>query len=289
MIQYDEFLSLTSEQLVSLVKSDHLTVASEEKVYESVIGWIQFDVHERRKYLPQLLEHVRLPLVSQDYLMSRVENEPLMKDLNAKDFIIEALKFHLLKGDAKNTLTKTNRTIPRQPIGQPKVLLVIGGQAPKAIRSVECYDLREEQWYAAAEMPSRRCRYIHFHHFCRPIYFLSLHPFEFLQYDFVVSFTSRRAGLAVLNGLIFAVGGFNGSLRVRTVDVYDPSQDTWSTSCSMEARRSTLGTTHTNSNNNKTQAKHQVNVIYTHQSFILIESFIQLALPFQRSDFIHKY
>lgn len=172
VIQYDEFLSLTSEQLVSLVRSDHLTVTSEEKVYESVISWIQFDVHERRKYLPQLLEHVRLPLVSQDYLMSRVENEPLMKDLNAKDFIIEALKFHLLKGDAKNTLTKTNRTIPRQPIGQPKVLLVIGGQAPKAIRSVECYDLREEQWYAAAEMPSRRCRYILFHHFSKPIYFL---------------------------------------------------------------------------------------------------------------------
>ncbi|XP_055303872.1 ring canal kelch homolog isoform X2 [Sitodiplosis mosellana] len=208
VIQYDEFLNLTSEQLLSLVKSDHLTVASEEKVYESVISWIQFDAQERRSYLPKLLEHVRLPLVSQDYLMSRVENEPLLKeDLLCKDFIIEALKFHLLKGDAKNTLTKTIRTIPRQPIGQPKVLLVIGGQAPKAIRSVECYDLREEQWYAAAEMPSRRC----------------------------------RAGLAVLNDKVYAVGGFNGSLRVRTVDVYDPMNDIWSTSCSMEARRSTLG------------------------------------------------
>ena len=185
MIQYDEFLSLTSEQLVSLVRSDHLTVASEEKVYESVIGWIQFDAHERRKYLPLLLEHVRLPLVSQDYLMSRVENEPLMKDLNAKDFIIEALKFHLLKGDAKNTLTKTNRTIPRQPIGQPKVLLVIGGQAPKAIRSVECYDLREEQWYAAAEMPSRRCRYIFFHHFLKQIFCL----FNSLSFYNLISFS----------------------------------------------------------------------------------------------------
>lgn len=135
-----------------------MTVASEEKVYESVIAWIQFDAKERRKYLPQLLEHVRLPLVSQEFLVSRVENEPLLKeDLLVKDFIIEALKYHLLKGDAKNTL-KTTRTIPRQPIGQPKILLVIGGQAPKAIRSVECYDLREEQWYQVAEMPTRRCR-----------------------------------------------------------------------------------------------------------------------------------
>lgn len=146
------------EQVVNLLKSDRLTVSAEEKVYESVIAWIQFDEQIRRKHLPQLLEHVRLPLVAQDYLVSRVENEPLIKeDLLCKDYIIEALKYHLLKTDTKNTF-KTIRTIPRQPIGLPKILLVIGGQAPKAIRSVECYDLREEQWYQAAEMPSRRCR-----------------------------------------------------------------------------------------------------------------------------------
>lgn len=45
----------------------------------------------------------------------------------------------------------------------------------------------------------------------------------------------------MLNDKVYAVGGFNGSLRVRTVDVYDPSTDSWTTSCSMEARRSTLG------------------------------------------------
>lgn len=160
IIQYDEFFNLQHDQVAALVKSDRLTVQSEEKVYESVIGWIQFDDAERRKYLPELLEHVRLPLVAQDYLVLRVENEPLIKEnLLCKDYIIEALKYHLLKNDAKNTL-KSVRTIPRQPIGLPKILLVIGGQAPKAIRSVECYDLREEQWYQAAEMPSRRCRWV---------------------------------------------------------------------------------------------------------------------------------
>ena len=48
-------------------------------------------------------------------------------------------------------------------------------------------------------------------------------------------------GVAVVGGLVYAVGGFNGSLRVRTVDVYDPVKDTWSSVASMEARRSTLG------------------------------------------------
>ena len=42
---------------------------------------------------------------------------------------------------------------------------------------------------------------------------------------------------------MYVVGGFNGSLRVRTVDVYNPSDpyDAWTTAPSMEARRSTLG------------------------------------------------
>jgi kelch-like protein 2/3 len=47
--------------------------------------------------------------------------------------------------------------------------------------------------------------------------------------------------VAVINGLVYAVGGFNGSLRVRTVDVYDSVKDMWTSCPSMEARRSTLG------------------------------------------------
>lgn len=158
VVQFDEFLNLTPAQVAGLIRSDRLLVPGEEKVYEAVIAWCVHDLAGRQSHLAGLMEHVRLPLLPQEYLVSRVENEPCLKaDLLCKDFLIEALKFHLLKGEAKSAF-KTPRTVPRQPVGLPKVLLVIGGQAPKAIRSVECYDLREEKWYQAAEMPSRRCR-----------------------------------------------------------------------------------------------------------------------------------
>lgn len=128
------------------------------QVFECVIAWVHHDVDNRQKHLASLMEHVRLPLMSQEYLVQRVEEEPLLKeDLQCKDYYIEALKFHLLKGDTKTTF-RTPRTKPRQPVGLPKVLLVVGGQAPKAIRSVECYDFKEERWYQVAEMPTRRCR-----------------------------------------------------------------------------------------------------------------------------------
>ncbi|XP_063989828.1 ring canal kelch homolog [Diachasmimorpha longicaudata] len=207
VVEGEEFLTLAPEQVAKLICSDRLTVPSEEKVFECVISWVHSDMETRQSHLAQLMEHVRLPLLSQEYLVQRVEEEPLLKaNLQCKDFLIEALKYHLLKGEQKS-LFKTPRTKPRQPRGLPKVLLVVGGQAPKAIRSVECYDFKEERWYQVAELPTRRC----------------------------------RAGLSVLAGRVYAVGGFNGSLRVRTVDVYDGAADQWSACAGMEARRSTLG------------------------------------------------
>lgn len=114
-----------------------------------------------------------------------MEGEALIKNNNTcKDFLIEALKYHLLPADQRH-LIKTDRTRPRTPISIPKVaktarvhagtkllhvcfvtldcgcvqvMIVVGGQAPKAIRSVECYDFQEDRWYQVADLPSRRCR-----------------------------------------------------------------------------------------------------------------------------------
>lgn len=92
-------------------------------MFECVIAWVQHDLESRKKHLSALMEHVRLPLMPQDYLVQRVEEEPLLKaDLQCKDYLIEALKYHLLKGDTK-TCFKSPRTKPRQPVGLPKVIL----------------------------------------------------------------------------------------------------------------------------------------------------------------------
>ncbi|MCI4380144.1 hypothetical protein PGIGA_G00236430 [Pangasianodon gigas] len=203
----EEFLGLSLQQVCSLISSDKLTVSTEEKVFEAMITWIKHDKEARLEHMPKLMEHVRLPLLSRDYLVQIVEEEALIKNNNTcKDFLIEAMKYHLLPADQRH-LIKTDRTRPRTPVSLPKVMIVVGGQAPKAIRSVECYDFQEDRWYQVADLPSRRC----------------------------------RAGVVFMAGKVYAVGGFNGSLRVRTVDVYDGVRDQWSAVPSMQERRSTLG------------------------------------------------
>lgn len=207
VVTHDEFLNLPLSQVTKLLSDDRLLVQSEEQVFEAAISWTNYDPNARKEHIASLIEHIRLPLLPQDFLVQRVEDEPLIKNCSkCKDFLIEAMKYHLLRPEQKVSYA-TPRTKPRSPAGLPKMLLVIGGQAPKAIRSVECYDFKENKWFQLSEMPSRRC----------------------------------RCGVAVLGGLVYTIGGFNGSLRVRTVDVYEPIKDAWSPVISMEARRSTMG------------------------------------------------
>ncbi|TRZ00145.1 hypothetical protein DNTS_028229 [Danionella cerebrum] len=207
VVQSEEFLNLGMDQVCSLISSDKLTIPSEEKVFEAVIAWVMHDRDVRQEHMAHLMEHVRLPLLSREYLVQRVEEETLVKNSSAcKDYLIEAMKYHLLPAEQRTTM-KTIRTRVRTPISYPKVMMVVGGQAPKAIRSVECYDFEEERWFQVAELPSRRC----------------------------------RAGVVLMGGVVYAVGGFNGSLRVRTVDAYDPLKDEWCCVSSMQDRRSTLG------------------------------------------------
>ena len=64
VVKGDEFLNLTREEVCYLISSDQLSVGSEERVFESVINWVRHDVQSRKKCLPDLLEHVRMPLLS---------------------------------------------------------------------------------------------------------------------------------------------------------------------------------------------------------------------------------
>jgi len=99
------------------------------------------------------------------------------------------------------------RARPRAPAQWARQVAVVGGQAPKAIRSVDALDVSSGAWRPLADLPMRRC----------------------------------RSGVCALNGLVYAVGGFNGSLRVRSVDAYDPARDQWTPAPNMDVRRATLG------------------------------------------------
>ncbi|KAK7878307.1 hypothetical protein WMY93_031126 [Mugilogobius chulae] len=267
----EEFLNLGMEQVSSLIASDKLTIPTEEKVFEAVIAWVNHDKDVRQEHLAHLMEHVRLPLLTREYLVQRVEEESLIKNSSAcKDYLIEAMKYHLLPADQR-ALMKTARTRMRTPACCPKVMVVVGGQAPKAIRSVECYDFEEQRWYQVAELPTRRCRAGVV--YCEQYAGSSLNtgsscdewtPVRCGGFDgstglstveaynsktdewfHVLPMSTRRSsvGVGVVNGILYAVGGYDGATRqcLSTVEAYNPKSNTWSYIAEMGTRRSGAG------------------------------------------------
>lgn len=59
------------------------------------------------------------------------------------------------------------------------------------------------------------------------------------------SMATRRigVGVAVVNRLLYAVGGFDGANRLRSVECYTPESDEWKFVAPMNTMRSGAGTT----------------------------------------------
>ncbi|XP_023581243.1 kelch-like protein 2 isoform X4 [Trichechus manatus latirostris] len=233
----EEFLNLGIEQVCSLISSDKLTISSEEKVFEAVIAWVNHDKDVRQEFMARLMEHVRLPLLPREYLVQRVEEEALVKNSSAcKDYLIEAMKYHLLPTEQR-VLMKSVRTRLRTPMNLPKLMVVVGGQAPKAIRSVECYDFKEERWHQVAELPSRRCR--------AGLSSVEAYNIKSNEWFHVAPMNTRRSsvGVGVVGGLLYAVGGYDGASRqcLSTVECYDAVTNEWTYTAEMSTRRSGAG------------------------------------------------
>lgn len=49
-----------------------------------------------------------------------------------------------------------------------------------------------------------------------------------------------RVGVAVVNGLLYAIGGYDGQSRLSTVEVYNPETDSWTQVSSMNSQRRSI-------------------------------------------------
>ncbi|CAF0862241.1 unnamed protein product [Didymodactylos carnosus] len=194
----EEFLFLPVNQLIDIISSDELNMTSEEDVFNAVMHWIQCNTEQRKQYLSQALEHVRLPLMNARFLVNTVSSHPLIRsDQTCRDLVDEAKDYLLLPQERLNM--QGPRTRPRKPIKPGEVLFAVGGWCSgDAIASVEMYDPQTNEWRAVAQMSKRRC----------------------------------GVGVAVLNNLLYAVGGHDGTSYLNSVERFDPQTNQWSSEVS---------------------------------------------------------
>ncbi|PVD35896.1 hypothetical protein C0Q70_02865 [Pomacea canaliculata] len=204
----EEFYALGKQDVVEIISYDELNVNSEEEVFEAVLNWVKFKEAERKVFLPELMVKVRLPLLTPPYLSDRVATENLIKNsLLCRDLLDEARDYLLMP--ERRTLMQTFKTRPRCCTDIPGIIYAVGGLTPcgNSLNTVERYDPVTGCWSVSESMNTTR----------------------------------SRVGVAVLNGRLYAIGGYNGVDRLNTVESFEPSIRKWKKVASMNCKRSALG------------------------------------------------
>eukprot|EP00102_Acyrthosiphon_pisum_P025126 XP_016662336.1 PREDICTED: ring canal kelch homolog isoform X3 [Acyrthosiphon pisum] len=258
VVKSDEFLSLSSEDVIKIISCNDLAVPYEEKVFESVIKWVKQDLDQRKDFLKELMEHVRLPLIaSRPGIFLNIVNEPLLKN-NPKciGYVTEAYHFNLQKSAQYFTIPQTIRCKPRQFGDSHKVILMFNRSDTSPMCYTEWYDpatkLREkapgindgrqfaglgvirDQFVFAVGGVNNSCS--------QSVSMLdvsSQSPSWVPMADLVVK--RDRLGVGVLDDCIYAVGGGNHKNSLNSVEVFDVSIQKWRLVASMSTERYGLG------------------------------------------------
>ncbi|NWR50316.1 KLH20 protein, partial [Regulus satrapa] len=245
VMESEEFMLLPANQLIDIISSDELNVRSEEQVFNAVMAWVKYSIQERRPQLPQVLQHVRLPLLSPKFLVGTVGSDPLIKsDEECRDLVDEAKNYLLLPQE--RPLMQGPRTRPRKPIRCGEVLFA-GGSLQAC---VQCRQQTNE-WRMVASMSKRRCGVgvsvlddllyaVGGHDGSSYLNSVERYDPKTNQWSSDVAPTSTcrtSVGVAVLGGYLYAVGGQDGVSCLNIVERYDPKENKWTRVASMSTRR----------------------------------------------------
>lgn len=135
---------LPAEEVCRLLASDDLNVPDEETIFQALVMWAKHDLSNRKKYLAKLLSHIKLPLMSPQFIADHVETNALFREeKECQALIMEALKYHLLP--ERRSSFQSPRTKPRKStVG---LMYAVGGiDCNKGATTIEKYDLRTNSW-----------------------------------------------------------------------------------------------------------------------------------------------
>ncbi|XP_075404785.1 kelch-like protein 35 [Tenrec ecaudatus] len=232
-----DFLELAPDEVAALLADPALGVAREEAVFEAAMRWVRHDAPARRGQLRRLLEHVRLPLLAPAYFLEKVEADELLQACgDCRPLLLEARACFILGREAGAL-----RARPRRFMDRAEVIVVIGGCDRKGLLKLpfaDAYHPESRRWTPLPSLPGytrsefaacalRNDIYVSGGHLnSRDVWMLSSHLHTWIK---VASLHKGRwrHKMAVIQGQLFAVGGFDGLRRLRSVERYDPFSNTW--------------------------------------------------------------
>ncbi|XP_041368123.1 kelch-like protein 24 [Gigantopelta aegis] len=243
----DNFNRLDKDELLLIISHDELNVANEEIVCDAIFTWYKSDDVARKSDFEDLFEHLRLPLVSSEYLVNNVDSlEVVTSSKKCQEIVKEAISYHMLP--ARRHEIVSPRVIYRKHALHEEVLVVLGGysQSGQKVIDVLGYSFRQEKWFILCPLIYKLGREYACCVYGNDIYvsggsqrLQSLVRFsaEYNQWQRCASMAQgrRRHAMVAVGESLFVIGGYddktNDELKRTLIDIeeYNISTSCWYT------------------------------------------------------------
>ncbi|XP_049285643.1 kelch-like ECH-associated protein 1B isoform X1 [Anopheles funestus] len=246
----EEFLQLSAMQLICLIRKDELNVQGERDVYDAVLKWVKYDEDNRYPKMESILSAVRCQLLTPSFLKEQMKNCAVLRRA-------PGCREYLAKIFQDLTLHKRPAVRERKP-NTTRMIFVAGGYYKHSLDMLEGYNVDDKVWLTLPKLTVPRSGLGAA--FLKGTFYAvggrNNSPGSSYDSDWVdrynpvterwrpcspMSVPRNRVGVAVMDELLYAVGGSSGSDYHNTVEYYDPETDRWTLVQPMQSKRLGVG------------------------------------------------
>lgn len=246
----EEFLQLSAVKLIALIKKDELNVREEQEVYNAVLTWVKYDEDNRYPKMEHILYAVRCQYLTPNFLRDQMKNCAVLKK-------VPACREYLAKIFKDLTLHKKPVVKERRP-NTPRIIYIAGGYLRHSLDTLEAFNLDDNAWTSLPKLTVPRSGLGGA--FLKGLFYAvggrNNSPGSSYDSDWVdvynpameqwrpcspMSTPRNRVGVAVMDGLLYAVGGSAGTEYHKSVEFYEPDSDRWAMAASMSYARLGVG------------------------------------------------
>ena len=265
VVNNEEFVSISQEELVHFISSDDIQVEKEEEVYQCVLKWVKHEA-SRVTLLPELLKHLRQGSLPKGFLESELTKEPQLVVANSHA-VPPSKKGNDPKGSKKSNSVESAVEQQLRPSTEMHDIMI--GVDTSTYREAFCFDVSQNEILSLGDFSewqydpqvvvvgqtvylvggrkynSENVKRVSALCFGDAKKMMSSAGVKMrLEWKAKAPFEEARlqASLVALDGLLYYISGWNLSRRcTNTVECYDPERDEWNSCAGLNTARCKSG------------------------------------------------
>ena len=240
VVEHEDFLNLTINEVEEWISSDEIRVRGEEDVFQAIVKWAEQKGSGEREKFFELFRHVRLIYLSRNYVLNDILPHPLITNEKAcTAFVLDTIK-HVSCGSEECFFAQA----PRNCLKTAEDCLVLSG-----VTKTLCYVAHEDKWYQMADKTKSRYLYsasayhgkLYINHGTGVDYAIERFDPAVNSWAPLTSYSGEMshffAAVVYFQGFLYVIGGKQNGEVANCVHKYSPDTNLWQEVAAMNVSR----------------------------------------------------